>query len=183
MARFRVEIFKTLGGEGWENRYHIETVSFTTAVDLANQIAVAEQAFHSEQVSFPYLRISTVVEGDNLFLTVPLNSQGLVPGSSTGGLLPLWNVVKAYFAKDLARPDFKLYRGVLGEANSENGLVAGTLVTNIESIMFPLVVNDVPVVFPISGPSYAGFSVDPYIRHRDLHRRRVRRAAGNLVTP
>lgn len=183
MARYRVEIFKKLGTETWENRYHVETVSFTTAEVLATSIAESEQAFHSEQVFFTYARVSTVVEGDNLFLNIPLNYSGGVPGSTTSGLLPLWNVAKVYFTKDLARPDFKLYRGCLGEGNSESGQLSSNIITALTTNLTPLVTGEEPILFPVSGPAYTGLSVDLFIRQRDVHRRKRRGSTGGLVTP
>ena len=172
MARFRVEIFKRLGGEGWENRYHIETVSFTTAPANVQDIVDSERAIHSESVLFEYARVSTLVEGDDLFLNIPLNVGGLVPGSTTGGLLPLWNVIKLYFHKDLQRPDYKLFRGCLGEANSESGTVSSGFQSTVINAFSPLITSDPKVIWPEEGTGYVDLSIDPLIRPRDLHRRK-----------
>lgn len=183
MARFKLEIFKQLGNERWENRYFLETLSFTTAADLLPDVIAAERAFHSDQVLFTYARVSTVVEGDDLFQNTTINQTGLVPGSTTGGLLPLWNVAKLYLNKDLSRPDYKLYRGVIGEANSESGLLGSDLRTAIRTNMSPLVTGDPQIIFPESGPGYVSLTVDTFIRQRDLHRRKRRTGSAPLVTP
>lgn len=183
MARFKVEIFKRLGNENWGNRYFVETISFTTARPLAEQIWLAEASFHSDQVFFYNARISTVIENDNLFVSIPLAFNGLLSGAATGGLLPLWNVCKAYLGKDLQRPDYKLYRGVLGENNSENGTVAAATRDIIRTALETLAVDDPQVIFPESGPAYVEVDVDLFIRQRDLHRRRRTNSAGTLQTP
>lgn len=182
MARFRVEIFKRLNNETWENRWYIETVSFTTAPPLVDQIVAAERNIHSDQVTFTYARVSTIVEGDDLFLNLPINLQGQLAASTTGGLLPLWNVAKVYFAKDLQRPDYKLFRGVLGEGNTESGQVTASMVTTITNSFTPLVLLDPQIVFPESG-TYTNVNTDNLIRQRDVHRRRRRSATSGLVTP
>lgn len=184
MARFRIEIFKRLNNERWENVYHIETVSFTTVPEPLTDIINAEEAFHSDQVLFEYARVSTAAEGDNLFQNYPINQYGLVPGSTTGGLLPLWNVAKVYLQKDLRRPDFKLYRGVVGEANTESGLLATGLRTSIANAIGALVTANPQVIFPEDPTGvYNGVSVDAFIRQRDLHRRRRRTQSPGLSTP
>lgn len=183
MARFKVEIFKRLSNERWENRYHIETLSFTTAADIVPDIIEAERTFHSDQVLFEYARVSTIAEGDDLFQNTTINQFGIVPGSTTGGLLPLWNVAKVYFNKDLQRPDFKLYRGVIGELNSDSGQLGSDLRTLIRTSLNPLVTGDPQIVFPVSGAGYVSITVDNFIRQRDLHRRRRRTQTGQLVTP
>lgn len=183
MARFRVEIFKRLGQENWENRYYIETLSFTTAEPLAAEIWAAEQVFHSEQVFFYNARISTVVEGDNQFISIPLAFNGNLSAAGTGGLLPLWNVLKVYLGKDLSRPDFKLYRGCLGEANTESGTVVASMRDLVEGAIEGLVDTDPVVIYPVSGAAYQSVTVDGFIRQRDLHRRRRKNSAGPLQSP
>lgn len=183
MARFKVEIFKRLSNERWENRYHIETLSFTTAADILPDIIAAERAFHSDQVLFEYARVSTVAEGDDLFQNTTINQNGLSAASNTGGLLPLWNVAKVYFNKDLQRPDFKLYRGVLGETNTQDGLLTTDARNLIRSSLAPLVTGDPQILFPVTGSGYVSLTVDTFIRQRDLHRRKRRTGSGSLNTP
>ena len=183
MARFKLEIFKRIGTEEWGNRYWLETVSFTTAVPVAEDIIIAEANIHSTQVNFVRARIGTAVEGDDLFLNLPLSITGNVAGSTTGNLLPLWNVLKVYFNKDLLRPDYKLYRGCLGEANTESGTVDATFRTSVLAQMEAIATGDPQLVFPASGSGYVSVTVDPLIRERQLHRRRRRQASSGLAIP
>lgn len=183
MARFKLEIFKRIGTETWLNRYWLETLSFTTATEVAEDVIIAEANIHSEQVAFTMARISTQVEGDNAFQNLPLSINGNVPGSTTGPLLPLWNVVKCYFTKDLARPDYKYYRGVLGEDNSESGSIAPATATAVDTALSAVATGDPQLIFPFSGAGYTNVTVDPLIRMRQLHRRRRRTTGGDLVTP
>lgn len=181
MARFKLEIFKRIGSERWENRYWLETLSFTTATEVAEDVIIAEANFHSTQVAFEYARISTQVEGDDLFVNLPLSISGNVAASTTGGLLPLWNVVKVYLGKDLQRPDYKLYRGCIGETNSEAGSIAAGTRNDIKAQLDVIALGDPALIWPASGLAYASVTVDPLIRQRQLHRRKRRVASEGLA--
>lgn len=183
MARFKLEIFKRLGGETWANRYWLETLSFTTAAELVEDVVIAEANFHSDQVSFYAARVSSQVEGDGLFQNFPLAINGNVPATTTAGLLPLWNVVKVYLSKDLSRPDYKLYRGVIGEANTEGGQVAVATRNLITTQLTAIALGDPKIIWPFDGVGFTAVTVDPLVRERQLHRRRRRAATTPLVTP
>lgn len=182
MALFKLEIFKRLGAADWLNRYWLSTLSFTTAQEVAEDIIIAEANFHSDQVSFYQARISSQAEGDNLFQNLPLSITGNVPATTTAGLLPLWNVVKVYFTKDLSRPDYKLYRGVIGEANSDSGTVAVATRNLIDAQLTALATGAEPKIFAFDGGIFTDVTVDPLIRQRQLHRRKARVPQTGLVT-
>lgn len=183
MPRFNVEIFKRLGNESWSNRYSLFGSSLAAVLPSAGGFFTAEQSFHSEQVAFTNIRVSTATVGDTEFSNVPLNQNGLVPGSTTGGLLPLWNVVKMYANYGYNRPYYKLYRGVLGEANSESGLVASGTQTLIEDAFDTILAFDPALWVTETDVGILTVDVDQFIRHRQLHRTRRRQTTGGLVTP
>lgn len=181
MAIYRVEVFKQLGKETWENEYPVSAASLSDAAAFSTDIANAERAFHSDQVLFTYTRTSTYTQGDNSFINTPVNAAGLLSGAGTGGLLPLWNVVRALFAKEASRPDFKLYRGVLGENNSESGSVVPATIALVNTAIDPLLSPTLSeFITSRNGTGITFMTVDPLIRQRDLHRRRRRSSVGPL---
>lgn len=183
MPQFTVEIFKRLGGETWSNRYLMTWASMAGALPASGEFLDAERAFHSDQVTFTSIRLSTAVPGDNEFAVVPVNLPGLVPGTTTGGLLPLWNVAKMYANRGYARPYYKLYRGVLGEANTDNGLVSTGTQDTIEAAFAEILGAETPYWVTTEDVGINSVNADPFIRHRQLHRGRRRQQTSSLVTP
>ncbi len=183
MPVFKLEIFKRLGTEEWVNRYWMFSTTLAAAIPESNPFVTAERSFHSDQVTFTYRRISDIGGPGGEFINEPLNQSGLVPGSTTAGLLPLWNVVKLYFNKGYNRPDYKLYRAVLGEANTEAGTVASATRTAIEDAFDGLLALPTPRMVTLGGIAIASVSCDTLVRERQLHRRRRRFASPPLVTP
>ena len=183
MAIFKVELFKRLGTEEWTNRYWTFSTTLAAAIPEINPIINAERSFHSDQVVFTYARVATAEEGDDEFANVPINLPGLVPGSTTGGLLPLWNVAKLYWSKGYSRPDYKLYRGCLGELNTDSGSLGASTQTAIDTAWDSVIALTPARLVSADGIAYASASVDPLIRERQLHRQRRRTSSGGLVTP
>jgi hypothetical protein len=117
MPTQRIEIFKTYGGERWENVYYAYSDEPTDwAYTAANRIVTAEASFHLPVIEFSYYRISTVVQGDNQYVTVPLNAFGARQTDFAEALLPLFNTIRLDISRvSGGRPGRKYYRGALRE--------------------------------------------------------------------
>jgi hypothetical protein len=182
---YRLEVFKRLGSETWENTYRLDADSDAEAITFCENLADAERTFHSDQVFFTYCRLSVLPPVPNTFFIIEVNAFGIEPGGNTGQLLPLWNVVKAFYQPPSGRPDFKLYRGCLGEANSGDGLVASGLRGLIEGAMDDFIsIVDTPA-FLTDGDDqpFNDVQCDVFIRERQLHRRKRRTGTSTLSIP
>lgn len=183
MPIYKLETFKRLGTEEWLNRYWISATSLAAAIPQSNPIVNAERAFHSESVTFTYRRISDIGAPGGEFANDPLNLPGLVPGSTTAGLLPLWNVLKLYFNKGYSRPDYKLYRGCLGEANTEGGTVNSTFLATVVDTWDDIIAAATPYLVTLGGNPVLSVTGDSLIRERQLHRRKRRVTTGGFISP
>lgn len=182
----KVEIFKSYQGERWENVYLVrgpgDPPSETPFPDVAFVIANAEREIHLPSVTFEYARVSTVAEGDNSFVTVPIGFNGLRPGSDAGTPLPLWNTLRVDLLVEIGRPSRKFFRGVLGEADIDYMSVAEGIRTNAQVMMNAMITEltataNVTLVDPQGQEIYAS---QPYnrVQMRQLTRGRRRRAVG-----
>lgn len=153
MALYRIEIFKSIGEEKWENVYLVDAGSLEAAVAAGAIIYPVEEDFHSTSVLFDYMRVSTVAEGDDIYTTVPLNTNGA--RGTAGDLLPLFNTLRADIqVAGGGRPSRKYYRGVIGESDQSAGIVASGIrtqvVTDLQSAIDDLSALGTPLVDPDS---------------------------------
>jgi hypothetical protein len=185
MPLYKFESFKQIGTESWENTYNGNCESDAVAQVFATMIAAAEILMHSDQVFFTYVRVTPLPVVVNNYMTVIIAENGNEPAGNTGQLYPLFNVARCNLQKLSGRPDYKLYRGVIGENNSGDGVLGSTLQTLIESNLDALItiVGTDPYLVDGEGDPFSSVQCDQFIRQRDLHRRKRRNPSGGLVIP
>lgn len=186
MPQYRVQVFKRIGANGkeWSNSYHVRAADLTAADVFAADIAAAEIAIHKANVQFVRYRVSTELEGDNSFLTIPLNVFGAVPVAS--GQLPLFNTVRVDFAVFGGRPSYKYLRLPIEENETADGSVGSPLAGQIETAyMVPLVSMSPsdpaqPGLVDEDGNGFTSASVKREIQERQLRRRKRAKTSGGL---
>lgn len=185
MPIYTTQVFKSIGAETWQNGYRFSATNNAEALIGVEALATAEAGFHSDQVQYQYARVSDVAAGPGTFMTIPFSFTGVQPPGNTGELLPLFNVARLDMSTGFGRPDYKLYRGCLGEGNSGNGLIGTTLrtqITNAIDAFLSIVLTDFWLVDGADDP-FNNLDVDQFIRQRDLHRRKRRAPSGTLQIP
>lgn len=171
MPVYQLDIEKRFSSEFWTNRYFLNGTSLVEAIGVAPAFVAAERAFHPSSVEFVKYRLSTVAEGDNEFYTEPLGGTGLVALSD---FLPLWNVVRVTFGIVGRRPHYKLYRGILGEPNTLNGIIAPTTLEEIQTALENI--SDV-------NTTGTGVTLGPGIPDSRIRMRQLRRGTRKRKTP
>jgi hypothetical protein len=178
MAAFLVQVFKThpLENRPWSNVYRINAADLTAAVDGAVIIIPAEQAFHNAATQFTYARISSAVEGDDVYTTFPINEGG--DRTDPADNLPLWNTVRVLInVFGGGRPSQKFYRLPLGEGDVNNYVIQSGVITLIQSTLTTLIDdmdnNGTPLQDP-DGQNWGAVTVQERVQMRQLHRKRRR---------
>lgn len=123
MTVFAVDIEKHRAGHEevpWTNQYHIQETTLDHAVVGGLKIVVAEQAIHSTTVHFDRYRVSTVLEDDAVFTTLPLNLDGLVVEG--GDPLPAFLAFRLDFTPSFGRNGRKFFHTCWGESAQANGI-------------------------------------------------------------
>lgn len=175
-ATFKVEIFKTLGAERWGNVYLLDAGSMEAAIAAGALIYAMEEELHLPVVTLEYMRVSTTVESDGVFTTVPLNTVGT--SGQPGQAVPLFVTARLDMpVVGGGRPSRKFYRGVLTEAVVEvNSLVTGDLAYiagNFNTLISDLAGLGSPLVDP-QGQELDSAVLYPKPQMRQLHRKRRR---------
>lgn len=130
MPIFQVDIEKNYISEFWTNRYLLQAANIVDARSAGQLIVDAERTFHKSWITFTKYRTRTVVEGDDAFITTPLNIQG--SWDVAGDAWPLFNVVRVDFTtQGLGRPSRKFYRCGLSDGNVNNGGVLAPDTVNL----------------------------------------------------
>lgn len=146
--------------------------------------ATYERAIHATNVLVDYMRISSAVEGDNEYVTVPVNGNGA--RFIAGGQLPLWNIVRVDFTHAaFGAPGRKYYRLPLAEGDTEDGLITGALATAIDTPLGALVTalgTFTVVLSDGTGEPVTGWSISNRVQMRKLTRSRRKKTTGGLVT-
>lgn len=179
MPLFKVDTEKSYGSEFWTNRYIIEAGSIENAQEGGLIIIEAEREFHRTFVNFTKLRVSTFTPNDDVFIVTPYSADGnLVP--SSGGVLPLWNVVRVDLAVEgFGRPSRKFYRTGLmaGDVTLDftiTGDALNVVVPSVEAMIAELQSNASPLV-DVDGQNIASSVSYGLIAMRQLRRGSRRR--------
>lgn len=137
MPIFQVDIEKNYISNYWTNRYLLQAATISDARAAGMQIVDAERTFHKSWITFTKYRTRTVIEGDDAFITTPLNLAGT--WDVAGDAWPLFNVVRVDLPTNgLGRPSRKYYRCGLSDGNVNN---AGVLAPDTVSL-FTLTLSD-----------------------------------------
>ncbi len=142
MPLFLVETRKAVNTNGiaykWSNRYFVDAPSISGALTFGQNFwTVAERTFHNALAFCYQIYANNTEDPPNTPGSIASVAEGVQRGarsavaSSTGQLLPAWNVVRCDFAVANSRPSRKFYRIPLLEADITNGEIDADLLTDI----------------------------------------------------
>lgn len=134
MPVFSLDIEKYLIGQpsiAWTNQYHTEQVTIDDAVDVANGLVTLETAIHSTSIFILQFRVSTVAAHDDVFRTIPINTQ--CSRGLSGGHMPLFLAYRVDLVPNVGRNGRKFYHLDAGEDDQDGGQWSPTLNTDVES--------------------------------------------------
>lgn len=175
---FLVQIFKShpLEPRAWSNDYVVDAGTLETGVAALAIIYAAESTFHNAATTFTHALVSSTVEFDNVFQSVPLNSPG--ERANPADNLPLWNTVRLdVTATGGGRPGRKFYRLPLGESDVANYIIDSGLAGEIKSAMDGVIADLAALGVPwlVNGERAASeTNVFAKVQMRQLHRKRRR---------
>lgn len=180
MPSHKVEVFKSYLGEKWENVYLVDAPTSAQASVYGVELANMERRFHLTFIQFDYVRASTLAEGDDDYVIVPLGSFG--QREATANPLPLFVTLRVDVGvSGGGRPSRKYYRGVLEENLINYNAVDGTLRSSIAAVIQEVITGSetwpaVPLVDP-DNQHWALPVVNPAPQMRQLRRGRRRKPA------
>lgn len=168
MPLWSLDIEKVFG-ETWTNRYIVEADDLTSATALASVYLGAEGAVHSAMVTITRARVSSMVEGDDVYQIIQVNQQGL--RAQNLEYLPLFNVVRVDFtAVGGGRPSRKYLRLPIYEPDTSGGSFVSTFQTLIEtSYVAPLIAAGA-MYRDVDGQSFSSGQIYPRVAMRQLRR-------------
>jgi hypothetical protein len=171
MALWEITINKELGDEQWTNVYWVEADTLQLASAEGFQIFSYERAVHYTQVYFRSYRVSDGQPGTDVFVIVPLGTNGLkVP---TGDLLPLFNTIRVDFGTAIGRPSRKYLRGCLTEADIQFTTInGGGLAAAIE---YSVNMFELESYKDVDGQDIISGTASPVVQMRQLRRGSKRR--------
>jgi len=178
MATFRTQLFKVMGSERpWTNVYHIDATDLSEASTSAgNFIASFEQSILNSSASIFKITTSSLV--DDTFVTDNVSLPG---GSATSSLLPLYNTMKINInVEGFGRADYKFYRGILDESNTEDFLIDPTFASGASDLMDGLIADMIAAGTPLvdsDGNAWTVSATQSAIQMRQRHRRRKKAVA------
>lgn len=108
---FQCDIQKQFNGEYWTNRYMLSSASREQAEASALELVAAERLTHSNQILFDRVRVSDTLPNTSNYSIIPLTGVGGY--SDSGGMLPLFNVMRIDFRTAVGRPSRKYIRAGL----------------------------------------------------------------------
>jgi len=126
MALFRFQIFKThpfISGRTFSNTYIVPAISLAVAADAADPLVEFEKEIFDPNFTITYVRMSSLVEGDNEFTNKTYNEAGV--SARSGETLPLFNTIRLDVNATSGRPSRWHFRGLHEGEVSEN-LVSGS---------------------------------------------------------
>lgn len=175
MPLFSVDVQKFGAGEYWTNRYIIDVADLDAGIAVGEDIADLERVPLLASFVIEKYRVSSVVEGDDVYAIVPYEQAGLA--FSDGFPLPLFNVVRVDFAVGFGRPSRKYLRGCLSEGsiagmNIETA-VRGNIQTNYATPLAAL-----PAYVDVDGQPITSATV-----FSAIHMRQLRRGSRRRTTP
>jgi hypothetical protein len=109
MQAFKEHPFKP--GRSMSNSYHVNCADMTVALTGVSSLVAYERLIHDGNFLVTYVRVSTAVEGDDVFSTVPVNLAGT--RSASGDTMPLFNTIRLDVPTfEGGRPSRWHYRGL-----------------------------------------------------------------------
>jgi len=181
MAIFQCDIEKVLNGEYWTNVYHVEADTLAIASNMAGEIAVAERTFHLQAVQFTKARIRTATEGDEIFVTRPLNFAGTVPVTSP--IIPLFNTIRVDIQATEGRPSRKFYRGCLAEDKIDGMVVLDQVRDFVAQNLDSLITGNQGGAVPVNWVDVDGQPLVALSVFQPVQMRQLRRGSRKRTTP
>lgn|SRR5215208_6336210 len=178
MPVFRVQVFYKHGlADKWTNVYHVDAAGivdagagFQAACEAPLLACIAtvcsiEKFLVSDPASAAYVEIPVNLAGTN---------------GDTGSLIPFFNSIKVRFTTAApGRPDYKFYKGFLGENVQDNGVVSTPTQTafydNLSGMLTDSALEGATLCSE-AGDTWNGVIVQPAIQMRQMHRKRRRRS-------
>lgn len=165
-ALTRVTIQKAYQQRYWVNVYHLDT-AFDESSAALNALIAAERAVHFTGVLLTTARLSTVAEGDEAYITVPVNQFGQKNSGNTQ-VMATFIAARIDFAAGLGRPSRKFIRGSLQEEEVNGWDISGPGAAAYAT--YGAAVVAVPGICDVDGEALTGYAVYPQITGRQ-HRR------------
>lgn len=181
MPIFKVDIEKRLDGEFWTNRYFLQAGDLSTANAEANNLLMAEEAFHRVGVQFLKMRVSDIVPNTDNFIVTPLGSNGQV--AKNGSYLPLFNAARVDLSTSgVGRPSRKYYRlplcagDVVADYQFASAL-AGVITTELNTAISNLSLSGTPLV------DVDGQVLNSVVAYVNIGMRQLRRGTKQRTNP
>lgn len=176
MTLMRLQVFYARGeGSKWSNVYHsnADTLAALTANFVSDMQTPLLSALDPSCRLTKILASSTI---DDTFSEVSIEEVGTHFGA--GSLLPLWNCVKVFFSTaGLGRPDYKFYKGFVGEDNTATDVIdsgqLSDLVADLQTMIDDMSSDGTPLVSN-EGDIWLAATGQPGVQMRQMHRRRKR---------
>jgi hypothetical protein len=164
MPRFIIDIQKQhhTTKQTWGNRYIVECAAITNASDAASDLQTFEEEIHFNNIDFISRRISTQVEGDDVFIVVGPSGTGAQ--TLDGNEMPLFctlDVVLNAFAG--GRHGYKFYHTGFGTGTYDNDFTyddgyLGIVTTAWTALFSALGDDDVTLVSPDGSKTYTSMT-------------------------
>jgi hypothetical protein len=175
MAQFLIQLKYQRGtSEKWSNVWRVEAADLITASGAASAVlapALADLLDPSCQIVEALTRTPGT---PGAFITQALALTGTLSG--VGSLLPLFNCMKVVFPLLTGgRPDLKYLKGIVGEADSDAGLLSSGIIssatTALENMISSMATAGAQLV-DNSGENYSVVTIQQAIQMRQMHRKR-----------
>jgi len=172
-ATDRIQIFMTLTGDRfWTNVFHVNALTVDTAASFANTVLAPALAAPMDG-SFRVIKTLVSHIADDTFVTTPLNIAG---GSAGSPYLALFNTVKVLIGvAGHGRNDYKFLRGVVTEANQNNGQLDSGVMAAVDAIWNGVIADGTAAgvdMVDTQGNLWLVASVQKAVQMRQLHRKR-----------
>jgi len=179
VARFVIQVFKTMGSQVWTNRYFVSAPDLNAAITAATIIRDHEILIHKNQVTISSVRTSDTDPNTDVFNVAPLANLGTA--GNIADMIPLFNTVRVDLGvSGFGRPSRKYYRMPLDEADQSNGSLAAGIITlfnnTLTDLIGDLAANSTPLVDPDDQLITSASTRSP-VQMRQLHRRKRRVSA------
>lgn len=176
MPAFRVQVFYQRGAnEKWTNVYHVFSATMAGAITAINSGMTA----HLLDLLDPSCTLVKYLVSDPSSLAyteVPVGVTGAMGAGNV--LIPLFNSVKVRWPTAAAgRPDYKFYKGFIGENNQSSGNVESAAMTAIFTELSGMLADVAAAGAALcseAGDAWGVPVVQQAIQMRQMHRKRRR---------
>jgi hypothetical protein len=173
MAVFSIQLFKGTAPLRWSNRYHVNSPTITQAnTDALDVLLTAERNITPTFMQFTEMLVSTITEGDRVFISTVLDVAGLRAFSTDA--LPLFNTALARFSVGGIGDSARKYYRILTEGDIGGGALEPSLVTLMLSELNDMVNGMAEAGSPlckVDGSLLTDVSVQSEVQERQLRRR------------